>query len=168
MSECSKNALVSLQTPWKIVVDLFFTRTLTVFTTRFRRSFSNLGLVPLGKKAKKKNNKVYISPSEARRAVVWGGERVVSPSPVYRSARFAPRLKFLRKSRAKKRKTNCANITLFVCSVLLFKYSSRPISVQEIAQFPWVFSSLFLKLSSSLLPSSLSLSLFHPYRLNYH
>ena len=167
MSECSKNALVSLQTPWKIVVDLFFTRTLTVFTTRFRRSFSNLGLVPLGKKAKKKK-KVYISASEARRAVVWGGERVVSPSPVHRSARFAPRLKFLRKSRAKKRKTNCANITLFVCSVLLFKYSSRPISVREIAQFPWVFSSLFLKLSSSLLPSSLSLSLFHPYRLNYH
>ena len=167
MSECSKNALVSLHRPWKIVVDLFFTITLTVFTPRFRRSFSNLGLVPLEKKAKKKNT-VYISASEAGRAVVWGGERVVSPFPVHSSARFAPRLKFLGKSHAKKRKTNCANITSFPCSVLLFKYSSRPISVREIAQFPWVFSSLFLKLSSSLLPSSLSLSLFHPYRLNYH
>ena len=135
MSECSENALVSLQTPWKIVVDLFFTITLTVFMPRFRRSFSNLGLVPLGEKGEKKNT-VYILASEARRAVVWGGERVVSPSPVHRSARFAPRLKFLGKLRAKKRKTNCANITSFPCSVLLFKYSSRPISVREIAQFP--------------------------------
>ena len=113
----------------------FFTIILTVFTPRFRRSFSNLGLVPLEKKAKKKNT-VYISASEAGRAVVWGGERVVSPSPVHSSARFAPRLKFLGKSRAKKRKTNCANITSFPCSVLSFQYSSRPISVREIAQFP--------------------------------
>ena len=143
MSECSKNALVSLQTPWKIVVDLFFTRTLTVFTTRFRRSFSNLGLVPLGKKAKKKK-KVYISASEARRAVVWGGERVVSPSPVHRSARFAPRLKFLRKSRAKKRKTNCANITLFVCSASYLNIAldqsayEKSLSFREyLAAFSW-------------------------------
>ena len=135
MSECSKNALVSLHRPWKIVVDLFFTIILTVFTPRFRRSFSNLGLVPLEKKAKKKNT-VYISASEAGRAVVWGGERVVSPSPVHSSAPFAPRLKFLGKSCAKKRKTNCANITSFPCSVLSFHYSSRPISVREIAQFP--------------------------------
>ena len=133
ISECSKNALVSLHRPWKTVVDLFFTITSTVFTPRFRRSFSNLGVVPLEKKAKK--NTVYISASEAGRAVVWGGERVVS-SPVHRSARFAPRLKFLGKSRAKKRKTNCANITSFPCSVLLLKYSSRPISEREIAQFP--------------------------------
>ena len=72
MSECSKNALVSLQTPWKIVVDLFFTRTLTVFTTRFRRSFSNLGLVPLGKKAKKKKS-IYIGQrSETSGSLGWG------------------------------------------------------------------------------------------------
>ena len=135
MSECSKNALVSLHRPWKIVVDLFFTITLTVFTPRSRRSFSNLDLVPLEKKAKKKIT-ACISASEAGRAVVWERERVVSPAPVHSSARFAPWLKFLGKSRAKKRKTNCANITSFPCSVLLFKYSSRPISVREIAQFP--------------------------------
>ena len=38
----------------------FVTITLTVFTPRFRRSFSNLGLVPLEKKAKKKKYSIYI------------------------------------------------------------------------------------------------------------
>ena len=164
MSECSKNALVSLQSPWSIrsqtmenCCRFVFYNNIDSFHVPFRRSFSNLGLVPLAKKAKKKKT-VYISASEARRAVVWGGEMVVSPSPVHRSARFAPRLKFLGKSHAKKRKTNCAKITSFPCSVLLFKYSSRPISEREIAQFSQVLSSLFLKLPLPLLPSSLSLS----------
>ena len=88
---------------------------------------------------------------------------VVSPSSVHRSARFAPRLKFLGKSQAKKRIELRQN-TSFPGSVLLFKYSSRPISEREIAQFSQVLSSLFLKLPLPLLPSSLSLSLFHPYR----
>ena len=142
MSECSKNALVSLQSPWSIrsqtmenYCRFVFYNNIDSFHVPFPSKFLSPGSGAAGEKRRKKNT-VYISASEAKRAVVWGGEMVVSPSPVRRSARFAPRLKFLGKSRAKKRKTNCANITSFPCSVLLFKYSSRPISVREIAQFP--------------------------------